>query len=476
MEFGGRKHIYRAGKPDESIAKVCHLWDHAPGSGENKLSLTMPFRRLRPRLAWAPTLLALSMQPLWAADPGPDLFNAIKKATDSKLQLNFEVRSRLELRDQSEFGQGSATHANFMRTRLGLTYTPTPWIRFNALGQDSRAPFLGRTAPGTMRDPFDLQETYFEILPTAKTGPGGDLGRRMVQYGDTRLIGAPQWAYTARTYDLARAWWRTPHARFELLLVSPIKPTATGWNRPILGDRIWGTYNSWKDLWLKSIVDVYALRHTQNRPGGFATSGRLRTDSLGFRWAALLSKQARFTTEAIIQYGRIANAPHRAYAYVGQIGYKFPLLSRSMDIATEWKYASGGQSPTASHTFDQLSPAAHDKLGHADLLGWKNIQNLRSTAVWALSPKFSLTTMFNDSWLADRTDAAYNAQGRAIARSPRGTAGSHLGRELDLFIGWKRGPYTFAGGGGYFFTGEFFRRTTPGLGQRLFYLSHTYSF
>lgn len=436
----------------------------------------MPLPRPRPRLAWGPTLLALSMQLLWAADPGHDLSDAFKKATGSKLQLNFELRSRIELRDQSEFGRGPSTHANFMRTRLGLTYTPAPWIRFTALGQDSRAPFLGRTAPGTMRDPFDVQESYVEILPTAKTGPGGDLGRRMVQYGDTRLIGAPQWAYTARTYDLARAWWRTPHARFELLLVSPIKPSATHWNRPILGDRVWGTYNSWKDLWIQSVVDVYALRHTQNRPGGFTGSGRLRTDSLGVRWAGRLSKQARFTAEGILQNGKIENAPHRAYAYVGQFGYKFPLFARSMDVATEWKYASGGQSATHSHTFDQLYPAAHDKFGHEDLLGWRNVQNVRSTAVWALTPKLSLTTMFNDSWLADRTDAAYNAQGRAIALSPRGTAGNHLGREIDVFIGWKRGPYTFAGGGGYFFTGEFLRRTTPGLGQRLFYLSHIYSF
>jgi len=428
--------------------------------------LTLPFS----------LLAGLAILPLWASDPGQDLAESIKKATGSKLQISFEMRSRIELRDKSDFGRGLPTHANFLRTRLGLTYTPTPWIRFTALGQDSRAPLLGRPAPGTMRDPFDVQESYFEILPAAKTGPGGDLGRRMVQYGDTRLIGAPQWAYTARTYDLARAWWRTPHARFELLLVSPIKPSGTGWNRPILGDRVWGTYNSWKDLWLQSVVDVYALRHTQNRPGGFTGLGRLRTDSVGFRWAARLSKQARFTTEGILQNGRIENAPHHAYACVGQFGYKFPLLARTMDVATEWKYASGGQSATASHTFDQLYPAAHDKLGHEDLLGWRNVQNLRSTAVWALTPKLSLTTMFNDSWLADRTDAAYNAQGRAIARSIRGTAGNHLGRELDFFIGWKRGAFTFAGGGGYFFTGEFFRRTTPGLGQRLFYLSHTYSF
>ncbi len=427
-------------------------------------------------LALAGLCLGFPMPLVWAADPGQDLSNAVKKATGAKILLSFEVRSRIELRDKSEFGRGEVTHANFLRTRFGLAYTPASWIRFTTLGQDARAPLLGRAAPGTMRDPFDVQESYAEFRPSSKTGFGGDVGRRMVQYGDTRLIGAPQWAYTARTYDLARAWWRTPHARFEILLVSPIKPIGTGWNHPVLGDRVWGTYNSWKDLWIKSVVDVYALRHTQNRPGGFSGSGRLQTDSLGFRWAGRLTERARFTAEGILQGGKISNVTHRAYAYVGQIGYKFPLLARTMDVATEWKYASGGQSANESNTFDQLYPAAHDKMGHEDLLGWRNVRNIRSTGVWTLTPRVSLTTMFTDSWLADRTDAAYNAQGRPISRSAGGTAGSHLGREIDLFVSWKRGPYTFAGGGGYFFTGEFFRRTTPGLSQRLFYLSHTYSF
>jgi hypothetical protein len=421
-------------------------------------------------------ILASAVLSCSAADPAQELHNALRRATGGQLQFNFEIRSRLEFRGPAEFGTGLETHANFVRTRVGLSYRPTSWLRLSALGQDSRAPILGRPAAGSLRDPFDLQESYVELFPSAKTGFGADLGRRMIQYGDTRLIGSPQWAYTARTYDLARAWWRTAHARFEVLLISPIKPDGAGWNRPILGDRVWGAYNTFSSLWRQSTLDLYALRHDQNRPGGYTGPGRFRTESFGFRWAAPLTARARFTGEAIYQTGRIGSAPHRAYAYVGQFGYKFSLASRPLDWATEWKFASGGQSNGRSHTFDQLYPAAHDKLGHVDVLGWRNVQNLRSTAVWSLTSKLSLTTMYTDSWLADRTDAAYGLQGRPLARSATGTAGSHLGREADLFLTWKKGPYTFAGGGGYFFTGEFFRRTTPGLTQRLFYLSHTYSF
>ena len=65
---------------------------------------------------------------------------------------------------------------------------------------------------------------------------------------------------------------------------------------------------------------------------------------------------------------------------------------------------------------DQLYPAAHDKFGHADVLGWRNVRNIKINSVYELTRSLVLTAMYNDSWLAEATDAAYNAQGRAIAR------------------------------------------------------------
>jgi hypothetical protein len=327
-----------------------------------------------------------------------------------------------------------------------------------------------------MRDPFDLQEAYAEFFGNAKRGFTADVGRRMVQYGDTRLIGAPQWAFTARTYDLARAAWRTGKHRFEVLLISPIKPDGAAFNRPILGDRVWGTYNTFGGIWPGAILDVYALRHDQNRPGGFTGTGRLGTNSFGFRLATALTTRTRFTAEAITQRGSIGGLAHRAYAWVVQWGGKASLAKRLFDIAAEYKIASGSDRPDRSGTFDQLYPAAHDKIGHADLLGWRNIRNVKVTSSYELTKALTLTAIYNDSWLAVASDAAYNLQGRPIARSVSGTAGSHLGREADLYASWKRGNLTVGGGFGYFFTGRFLKNTTPGLDQRLVYVYQTYSF
>jgi hypothetical protein len=421
-------------------------------------------------------IAVLIQWPALAGDPGNELKARISQKTDERIQIHFEIRSRVEFRNELEFGFGTPQHGDFIRTRAGVTVQPAGWLRLSVLGQDARVPFLGRPAPGTMRDPFDLQEAYAEFLGNTKRGFTADLGRRMLQYGDTRLIGAPQWAYTARTYDYARAAWRTGKHRFEALFISPIKPAGQSFNRPVLGDRVWGTYNTLADVGRHATLDLYALRHDQNRPGGFTGAGRLETNSFGFRLVMPVNAAARITAEAIGQTGSIGGLPHRAYAWVIQPRWKTSVAGRALDTAAEYKFASGSRDAHRSGSFDQLYPAAHDKLGHADVLGWRNVRNVKVTSVLSVSKALSLTAMYNDSWLAVRTDAAYNLQGRPIARSLSGLAGSHLGREADLFAAWTRGPLTLAGGFGYFFTGRFLRITTPGLDQRLLYFSQTYSF
>ena len=64
-----------------------------------------------------------------------------------------------------------------------------------------------------------------------------------------------------------------------------------------------------------------------------------------------------------------------------------------------------------------------------------------------------------------------------IARSPTGTAGRHVGQELDA-----QASYTFhkdlqlAGGAGHIFPGEFLKKATPGHSTTFTYLSANYVF
>lgn len=410
-------------------------------------------------------------------DPGHDLNVELGKRTENRFQLRFELRQRVENRTGAVFGRDRDLAADFIRTRVGFTALPASWFKVSVLGQDTRAPFYGLPAPGNVRDPFDLQEAYIELFSKKQQGWGFNLGRQMINYGDTRLIGSPQWAYTARTWDTARLYHVTKKVKLEFLTLSTIVPRGDAFNKPVLGDRIWGTYNVFRELLGKETFDVYVLRHDQNFPGGFAGPGRLGINLYGTRWAIPLPHQFRMTLEGVLQNGKVGLLPHRAGGGVVQVGYRTAIRKRPLDFANEYKYASGTD-PTSGHsgTFDQLYPAAHDKLGHIDLLGWRNIHNLRSTTTLTATKTWSWVLMYNASWLADPRDALYNAQGRPIVRSANGTAGRWVGQELDLYTNYQWGGFTIATGVGQFFPGTFVRRTTPGAYSRLLYLSTAYSF
>jgi hypothetical protein len=408
-------------------------------------------------------------------DVGTDLNTAIGGRTEGKVKLIFEFRSRLEDRTGQSFGLDRDLFANFTRIRFGMSYKPVSWIRITGVALDTRTQLYGAPAPATARDPLDLHEGYVEIRPDQKAGFGSIAGRMQANYGDTRLIGSPQWAFIPRTYDGARVFWRNARYRFEALVLSPVKLNSLQWNQPVLGERVEGTYNS-LTIQKHLTVEPYYLRHQQNRPGGFTGVGRLTTNSFGARLFGPLAHGFRYSAEGVAQTGKIGLLPHRAEAWAVQIGRQFPLLGKPLDFIMEYKYASGGSRTDRSETFDALFPAAHDKFGHADLLGWRNVRNVKSFGTWSVTKPVTIYAMYNNSWLADARDAAYNTQGRAIARSPLGIAGTHIGQEADIYASYKRSGWTFGAGYGHFFPGEFMKRTTPGASPHLAYVYQSYSF
>jgi hypothetical protein len=335
-----------------------------------------------------------------------------------------------------------------------------------------------------VRDENDLHEAYVELFPDRKKGFGMMAGRMMVKYGDGRLISASEWVNTGRTFDAFRAYWRRPGMQVEFLAVSPVKVRSEEFNRPAPGERIWGAYNSLPNLWKQSSVDVYLLRHDQNRPAGF-TSGsrllgtdRLRVNTFGGRVTGPYG-ECKYVLEAAVQTGTVGPARHRGGAAVVTLSRRTTLFDRALDISGEYKYASGTGNPSDTSrvgTFDQLSPSNHDKFGHEDLLGWRNLHNARSLATWTLSKPFAMNLMYNSWWLASPRDALYNSSGKAIFRSPSGSAGRHVGQESDLFITYKYRAWTFGAGFGHLYKGEFIRNVTKGVGPNYAYVFHTYSF
>lgn len=433
-------------------------------------------------MAVIPVLLTGASAQSW--DPGSWAVNGVKENTGDKLNFTLEQRVRYESRTGSSFGNGVDVETGLVRTRLGLTYKPVEWIKFSGMVQDSRAPWYGANAPNAVRDQADLQEGYVELFPATKSGFGLTAGRMMLNYGEGRLIGTPQWGNLSRTYDHTRAYWRTEHAQLEVLFVSPVKVRIGEFNRPELGDHIWGTYDVFPDLIHKSKVEAYALRRDQNQPGGFvggsasAGTDKLGIDTFGFLVSGPVAGNVKYSIESAWERGKVGPADLSGRAWYSSLSRRWMVSGKTLDVTADYKYASGTDNPSDvlhTGTFNQLYAANHNVFGHQDLFAWQNLHTVRGVVSYSLFKNFTLSCMYFDFRLASARDGLYGASGKQIARSAAGTAGTHVGQEADLFGTYKYGHFTFGAGYGHFFTGQFVNKTTPGVGPAYLYLFHTYT-
>ena len=420
----------------------------------------------------------------WFDSPSA-LAQRVSEQTEHKLTFNFELRGRYEQHDGVAFGKDPDLENGVIRTRFAASYRPVSWLKFSGMLQDARSPWYGANAPNSVRDPVDLQESYLELFPDTKTGFGMTAGRRMISYGEGRLIGVPDWSPLARTYDHARVYYRWPKARLEFLFVSPVKIRLDGFNKPVLGDHIWGAYTVFPGLYKKTALDWYVLRREQNRPGGFtggstlAGTDKLRINTFGFRLYGPLPSAFAYSIEGAVQTGKVAVARQRAGAWVSRLSKDFSVSGKTLTASLEYKFASGNKDPhdlSRNGTFDQLYASNHDRFGHEDLFGWRNVHDLRSLEALAVTKAIAVNFMYNNLWLASARDALYNSQGRAIAQSAAGTAGRHIGQETDLFATYRHEHWLLGAGCGYFFAGDFVRHTTPGASPIYVYFFHDYSF
>lgn len=410
---------------------------------------------------------------------------AVSERSDKKVKFGLEFRTRFESRDGVTFGKDHNKATDLLRTRASMTYKPTKWFVVSGMMQDSRAPLYGPNANNTFRDSADLQESWFQLFPEAKKGFSLAAGRTMLNYGDARLIGTPQWSNLARTYDNVRAAYAFPKARFEMLMVSPVKIQIDNFNNPVLGDRVWGTYNTFPNVFRKNFVDAYWLQRYQNHPGGF-TGGKksLGTDHLtvntyGLRAGGPITGGLKYVVEGAAQHGKVGPAKENAGAFVSTLTERTKLFGKQVDFSAEYKYASGNPKPTDTthtRTFDQFYPANHDKFGHQDLFGWRNIHNLRSLETVQVTKAFAVNAMYDNYWLASSKDSLYSGAGKAIATSAKGIAGRHVGQEVDVFGTYKYNHLLWGAGYGYFFKGTFIRKATPGVEPTYAYVFQTYSF
>jgi hypothetical protein len=392
------------------------------------------------------------------------------------LQVRGEFRARVEGFTGGGFADNS--DAYWMdRFRLNATMSPTRSMKVVVQVQDARGfdkTTGSRLAP--LRDTLDLRMAYGEFGSTNAVR----IGRQELVFGEQRLLGHVSWLNTARTFDGARVTLKRSGLQLDAFAASVVTIRPDGFDKSGHGNTLYGAYLSTTALVPKQTLEPYFL--WRQSPGIAAELGgvaNLHQATTGVRMAGKLPAAFDYSAETTIQAGSVDHDDVRAWASHWLVGKTLTGVSARPRFFGEYNYASGDANRTdgTRGTFDQLYPTGHDKYGLTDQVGWRNIHHARAGVELNPAAKWGINGGYHSWWLASITDALYNAGGAAVARSAAGTAGRHVGQEVDIQAAYTYSPQLQIGGGyAHLMPGEFLKNTTPGHAYSYPYLMITYVF
>lgn len=479
----------------------------------------------------APAALGLALA--FAAAPAAHayIFGDPVTLADGKLALDFNVRVRVESRENT-FDFNSLTDTvnddTFVLTRLraGAKYTVSPTLSFYGQLQDAREYDSKRpnvlyvnAAEGDAR--LDLRQLYVDAGDPRDSGWSARFGRQMIAYGDQRLVGGFEWNNYARVFDGLKAVynWADQRTTFDFLATSVVTPGETTpdrvkdykLDRSDKNDLFLGVYVQNSGAIKNQKTDLYLLyRHkTENLPN-FAVaapafgSGNVRAFdvpekiyTLGFR-AQNISiaplKGFDYIVEGAYQWGEARPGlpattvrgfdwqDHRAYAFHAETGYTWERVPFVPRLGVEYNYASGDKNPsdTKNEGFLNLFHTNHLHYGYMDVFSWKNMEAMavtfRARPFIYVDNALKKGVLRLDYWwlsLARTTDFWYRANAIAIVRpaaSRTGALPKDAGREFDATFAWSPSPpYEILLGYSHFDAGDYLAASGRGDGASFSY-------
>ena len=404
----------------------------------------------------------------------------ITDSTPEWFSLSGEFRFRVESKQNMGYQDENDDTWGLARTRVNIGIKPTSWLQAVFEGQDSRAPEIRDSATnnGVFRDGFDLRQAYLKIGGKASSVT---VGRQMLFYGDQRLVGSLGWTNTSRVFDAVKFEMEATNVKLDFFSASVVQNDPNRRiNQSAEGNNLHGFYGVMKKLIPGSTVEPYVLwKTTPLVMNELNLRGDLDRYTGGVRiWATGLGP-LDYNFAFVKQWGSMAGAEIGAWGSYAELGYTFdgPWEPR---LYTEYTFGSGDQDATDGKIggFVDLFPTAHGLYGFNDLVGWRNLKNIRVGAQLTPTPKIGLRFDYHSFWLANKNDGLYNVSGSPSVAAPLGGAtDTSVGDEVNAAITIPLNSVLTLGAGiGHMFPGPFVKANSQGNSNTFTFLFFSYKF
>lgn len=404
--------------------------------------------------------------------------SAVDRALPPWMKFGGEYRARFEGYSGGSFRSNATDDYLLSRLKLQMTIQPAKWLTFFTEGMDARALEKNPAVP-TYQNTWDIRQAYAE-LGNLDHGLGLRAGRQEMVYGEGRLVGISAWSNTERNWDAVRLGLRSHGFRADLFTGSIVIPVTGTWDHHQQSNNLHGIYGGIDRFGSRLVIEPYGMwrlqRGLRNETG---TIANLNEKVGGVRVAGTkLPGGFDYSIEMVREWGSLGS--DRIQTWAGHWGGGETIRAPfAPHLFAEFNFAAGDRNTAdgARGTFDQLFPSGHDKLGFSDQVGWRNIKDIRAGV--ETKPKKNVTAVFeyNNWYLASAADALYSSSGAAVFRSASGTAGTHVGQEIDFTGTWTFAKAFTAGAGvAHIFPGEFLKAVTPGNPYTYPYLMMVYKF
>lgn len=424
---------------------------------------------------------ARAQQPAPAPKPAvarPPLPNRLNEVLPSWLRLRGEFRERVE--GMSNAGFNESRDDLFYLTRIRLNVAATgKYAGATMQLQDARVAKKTVGPTGTpFSAPLDVRLAFLD-LGTAKSPVTIRVGRQELAYGDQRLVGHVSWLNAARTFDAAKATFKSKAFSVDVFGASVVRILGTELDRSGNGNRFAGAYaTSGKVLPTGTVEPYFFWRREQNQRPEVGALSSLNQFTTGARAVGKTVAALDYNVEVAVQGGSLGGDNVSAWASHWQLRRTFA-GKQTPHLIGEYNFASGDANPTdgTRGTFDQLFPTPHDKTGLSDQIGWKNIHHLRIGGDFTPFKATPISVSYHSFWLVEPRDALYAVNNAVVARVATGAASRRVGQEVNVQVTRPLTPQLgLALGYSHLFTGPFLKQTTPGKNYSGPYAMLTYVF